>query len=236
VKEGYTFVGWFDAQTGGTKWNFSTDKMPTNDIDLYAQFSINSYTATFDNDGVTTSQTVDYQGLLQEPTAPTKEGYTFKGWYDAKTGGDKWDFATSKMPAKNITLYAQYSANSYTATFDIDGKTTTQTVDYQGLLKEPKTPTKAGYTFKGWYDEKTDGKKWDFATDKMPAEDITLYAQFTINSYTATFDNDGKLTTQKVTYQSLLEEPAAPTKAGYTFKGWYDAKTGGTKWDFATGK
>ncbi|MBC8862754.1 InlB B-repeat-containing protein, partial [Escherichia coli] len=73
VKEGYTFVGWFDAQTGGTKWNFSTDKMPTNDIDLYAQFSINSYTATFDNDGVTTSQTVDYQGLLQEPTAPTKE-------------------------------------------------------------------------------------------------------------------------------------------------------------------
>lgn len=63
-------------------------------------------------------------------------------------------FATSKMPAKNITLYAQYSANSYTATFDVDGKTTTQAVDYQGLLKEPKTPTKAGYTFKGWYDEK----------------------------------------------------------------------------------
>lgn len=85
------------------------------------------------------------------------------------------------MPAKNITLYAQYSANSYTATFDVDGKTTTQAVDYQGLLKEPKTPTKAGYTFKGWYDEKTDGKKWDFATDKMPANDITLYAQFTKN-------------------------------------------------------
>ncbi|MBV1060977.1 class 1 internalin InlA [Listeria monocytogenes] len=181
VKEGHTFVGWFDAQTGGTKWNFSTDKMPTNDINLYAQFSINSYTATFDNDGVTTSQTVDYQGLLQEPTPPTKEGYTFKGWYDAKTGGDKWDFATSKMPAKNITLYAQYSANSYTATFDVDGKSTTQAVDYQGLLKEPKAPTKAGYTFKGWYDEKTDGEKWDFATDKMPANDITLYAQFTKN-------------------------------------------------------
>lgn len=53
VKEGYTFIGWFDAKTGGTKWNFSTDKMPTNDIDLYAQFSINSYTATLDNDGVT---------------------------------------------------------------------------------------------------------------------------------------------------------------------------------------
>ncbi len=84
--------------------------------------------------------------------------------------------------------------------------------------------------------QKTGGNKWDFGVDKMPAENITLYAQFTINSYTASFDNDGKLTTQKVTYQSLLEEPAAPTKTGYTFKGWYDAKTGGTKWDFATGK
>ncbi|HHT6778897.1 TPA: InlB B-repeat-containing protein, partial [Listeria monocytogenes] len=89
----------------------STDKMPTNDIDLYAQFSINSYTATFDNDGVTTSQTVDYQGLLKEPTTPTKAGYTFKGWYDEKTDGKKWDFATDKMPANDITLYAQFTKN-----------------------------------------------------------------------------------------------------------------------------
>ncbi|MBA5844449.1 InlB B-repeat-containing protein, partial [Escherichia coli] len=109
-------------------------------------------------------------------------------------------------------------------------------VEETKLLQEPIAPTKEGYTFTGWYDAKTGGTKWDFATDKMPAEDITLYAQFTINSYTATFDIDGKLTTQKVTYQSLLEEPVAPTKDGYTFTGWYDAKTGGNKWDFATGK
>ncbi|MGC9268506.1 InlB B-repeat-containing protein, partial [Listeria ivanovii] len=70
------------------------------------------------------------------------------------------------------------------------------------------------------------------ATDKMPAKNLTLYAQFTINSYTATLDVDGTTTTQKVDYDSLIQEPTSPTKEGYTFKGWYDAKTGGMKWDF----
>ncbi|HEM1567972.1 TPA: class 1 internalin InlC2, partial [Listeria monocytogenes] len=142
---------------------------------------------------------------------------------------------------KNTTVpfsgtVTQPLTEAYTAVFDVDGKQTSMTVGANELIKEPTAPTKEGYTFTGWYDAKTGGNKWDFSTDKMPAENITLYAQFTINSYTASFDNDGKITTQKVTYQSLLEEPAAPTKAGYTFKGWYDAKTGGTKWDFATGK
>ncbi|PZG40884.1 InlB B-repeat-containing protein, partial [Listeria ivanovii] len=138
------------------------------------------YTATLDVDGNITTQKVDYQGLLKEPTEPTMSGYTFKGWYDAKTGGNKWDFAADKMPAKDITLYAQFSANSYTVTMDIDGKTTTQTVGYNELLPEPPTPKKEGYSFKGWYDAKTGGKKWDFTADKMPANNLTLYAQFTI--------------------------------------------------------
>ncbi|PRZ66578.1 internalin, partial [Listeria monocytogenes] len=105
----YTFTGWYDAKTGGTKWDFTTNTMPARDLTLYAQFSVNSYQATFDVDGATTEETVDYQALLTEPTAPTKEGYTFTGWYDAKTGGTKWDFTTNTMPARNLTLYAQFS-------------------------------------------------------------------------------------------------------------------------------
>ncbi|EFR95459.1 internalin A, partial [Listeria ivanovii FSL F6-596] len=89
-----------------------------------------------------------------------------------------------KMPSKDITLYAQYSVNIYTATFDVDGKTITQKIDYQGLLKEPKAPIKAGYTFKGWYDAKIGGNEWDFTTNKMPANDIILYAQFAKNPVT----------------------------------------------------
>ncbi|HDI0340105.1 TPA: InlB B-repeat-containing protein, partial [Listeria innocua] len=153
-------------------------KMPANNMTLYARFSLKSYTATFDVEDTTTTQAVDYDSLLTEPTAPTKDGHTFDGWYDAETGGSKWDFAANKMPAKDVTLYARFTVKSYTATLNGE-EVTTQTVDYQGLLQEPLAPTKDGYTFDGWYDAETGGNKWDFATNKMPANDLALYARFT---------------------------------------------------------
>ncbi|MCH2815535.1 InlB B-repeat-containing protein, partial [Listeria monocytogenes] len=67
--------------------------------------------ASFDNDGKLTTQKVTYQSILEETAAPTKTGYKLKGWYDAKTGGTKWDFATVKMPAGNITLYGHFTKN-----------------------------------------------------------------------------------------------------------------------------
>ncbi|EMG9840032.1 leucine-rich repeat domain-containing protein [Listeria monocytogenes] len=71
-----------------------------------------AYNVLFNVDGVETNETVELDSLLTSPTAPIKEGYTFIGWYDEKTGGTEWDFATDKMPAKDITLYAQFSKNS----------------------------------------------------------------------------------------------------------------------------
>ncbi|EIO9071539.1 InlB B-repeat-containing protein [Listeria monocytogenes] len=194
------------------------------------------YTATFDVNGTETKESVETGDFLTEPAEPTKEGYTFIGWYDAETGGNKWDFSTDKMPAEDMTLYAQFSINEYTATFDVDGKKTTELVNYQSMLSAPAEPTKEGYTFTGWYDAKKGGNKWDFATGKMPARDMTLYAQFSINKYVATFDVDGKTTAELVNYQSMLSAPAEPKKEGYKFIGWYDAKTGGNKWDFAADK
>nr|WP_301542145.1 InlB B-repeat-containing protein [Listeria monocytogenes] len=235
TKDGYTFTGWYDAETGGNKWDFAANKMPAKNVTLYARFSTNAYTATFDKEGTTTTQAVDYDSLLTEPTAPTKDGYTFDGWYDAETGGTKWNFATNKMPAKNMTLYARFSLKAYTATFNVEDTTTTQAVDYDALIEEPTAPTKEGHTFDGWYDSETGGNKWDFAASKMPAKDVTLYARFTVKSYTVTLNGEA-VTTQIVDYLGLLQEPTAPIKDGYTFDGWYDAETGGNKWDFATNK
>nr|WP_321145955.1 InlB B-repeat-containing protein [Listeria monocytogenes] len=235
VKDGYTFIGWYDAETGGKKWDFANDLMPGKNITLYARFASKTYPMTYDNGGVTTTETVDYDGLAEEPTTPTKAGYTFDGWYDAETGGKKWDFAQDKMPANPVTLYARFTMNNYTATFNNDGTTTTQTVDYQEALTEPTEPTKEGHTFDGWYDAEIGGNKWDFAANKMPAKDVTLYARFTVKSYTVTLNGEA-VTTQIVDYLGLLQEPTAPIKAGYTFDGWYDAETGGNKWDFATNK
>ncbi|HEL7183783.1 TPA: InlB B-repeat-containing protein [Listeria monocytogenes] len=236
TKQGYTFDVWYDAETGGTKWDFTTGQMPANDLMLYAHFSVNSYQVNFDIDGAVMNEAVVYDTLLNEPTAPTKQGYTFDGWYDAETGGNKWDFKTMKMPANDVTLYAHFTVSSYQVNFDIDGAVTNEAIVYDALLNEPATPTKQGYTFDGWYDAETGGNKWDFKTMKMPANDVTLYAHFTINNYQANFDIDGAVTNETITYDTLLNEPTAPTKQGFLFDGWYDAEVGGTKWDFNTMK
>ncbi|EAA0176823.1 TPA: InlB B-repeat-containing protein [Listeria monocytogenes] len=236
TKQGYTFDGWYDAETGGTKWDFTTGQMPANDLMLYAHFSVNSYQVNFDIDGAVMNEAVVYDTLLNEPAAPTKQGYTFDGWYDAETGGNKWDFKTMKMPANDVTLYAHFTVSSYQVNFDIDGAVTNEAIVYDTLLNEPATPTKQGYTFDGWYDAETGGNKWDFKTMKMPANDVTLYAHFTINNYQANFDIDGSVTNETITYDTLLNEPTAPTKQGFLFDGWYDAEVGGTKWDFNTMK
>ncbi|EGO2900460.1 LPXTG cell wall anchor domain-containing protein [Listeria monocytogenes] len=236
TKQGYTFDGWYDAETGGTKWDFTTGQMPANDLMLYAHFSVNSYQVNFDIDGAVMNEAVVYDTLLNEPTAPTKQGYTFDGWYDAETGGNKWDFKTMKMPANDVTLYAHFTVSSYQVNFDIDGAVTNEAIVYDTLLNEPATPTKQGYTFDGWYDAETGGNKWDFKTMKIPANDVTLYAHFTINNYQANFDIDDSVTNETITYDTLLNEPTAPTKQGFLFDGWYDAEVGGTKWDFNTMK
>ncbi|MGJ6532514.1 InlB B-repeat-containing protein, partial [Listeria monocytogenes] len=143
-----------------------------------------------------------------EPTAPTKQGYTFDGWYDAETGGNKWDFKTMKMPANDVTLYAHFTINNYQANFDIDGSVTNETITYDTLLNEPTAPTKQGFLFDGWYDAEVGGTKWDFNTMKMPANDITLYAHFSKETPlipSPSDESDSKPTNGSIT----INEPSA---------------------------
>ncbi|EAC4617292.1 BspA family leucine-rich repeat surface protein [Listeria monocytogenes] len=109
VKEGYTFKGWQD--TTGTIVDFSTleiDLNSTTEFNFTAGYEKNTYNVTFNVDGRQEQQTVLFDELISEPTTPTKDGYLFTGWYDSPTGGDKWDFSTDKMPAKNVELYAHF--------------------------------------------------------------------------------------------------------------------------------
>ncbi|ECZ8707545.1 BspA family leucine-rich repeat surface protein [Listeria monocytogenes] len=109
VKEGYTFKGWQD--TTGTIVDFSTleiDLNSTTEFNFTARYEKNTYNVTFNVDGRQEQQTVLFDELISEPTTPTKDGYLFTGWYDSPTGGDKWDFSTDKMPAKNVELYAHF--------------------------------------------------------------------------------------------------------------------------------
>ncbi|WP_120139192.1 BspA family leucine-rich repeat surface protein, partial [Listeria monocytogenes] len=109
-KQGYEFKGWED--TTGSIVDFSALDLnlnSQNEFNFYAAFEAKEYTVTFDVEGTQQQETVPFEDLVTEPTVPYKAEYAFTGWYDAKTGGNKWDFSTDTMPSRNITLYARFN-------------------------------------------------------------------------------------------------------------------------------
>ena len=236
TRTGYTFQGWYTAKNGGTRYDF--DKAVTGDITLYAHWTVNTYTLTFDGNGgnpAETTRTVQYGNQYGTLPTPTRTGYTFAGWYTAKNGGTKVT-PTTTMGAANTTVYAYWTVNSYTLTFDGNGgkpTETSRTVAYGSPYGTMPTATRTGYTFEGWYTAKSGGSQVYMST-AMDASNATVYAHWTANTYTATFDSNGgsAVASQKVQYGSRISRPADPTRTGYTFQGWYTAKNGGTRYDF----
>ncbi len=199
TRKGYTFKGW-DKEIPET--------MPAENITVKAQWGINQYTITFDTNGGNEIApiTQDYGTKITAPDKPTRKGYTFKGW-------DKEIPET--MPADNITVKAQWEINQYTITFDTNGGSEIApiTQDYGTEITAPDNPTRKGYTFKGWDKE---------ISETMPAENMTVKAQWEINQYTIAFDTNGGSEIAPITqdYGTEITAPADPTRKGYTFKGW----------------
>ena len=145
-----------------------------------------------------------------EPDVPSRQGYQFTDWYLDDT---KYDFNTAVTG--DMTLTAKWTANSYTITFDTGGGSEVApiTQDYGTQITAPADPTREGCTFIGW-------DKAIPAT--MPAEDLTVTAQWRINQYTIAFDTDGGSAIAPITqdYGTQITAPADPTREGYTFIGW----------------
>ena len=199
TRKGYTFKGW-DKEIPET--------MPAENMTVKAQWEINQYTITFDTNGGSEIApiTQDYGTKITAPDKPTRKGYTFKGWDKA---------IPETMPAENITVKAQWEINQYTIAFDINGGSEIApiTQDYGTEITAPDNPTRKGYTFKGWDKE---------IPKTMPAENITVKAQWKINQYTITFDTNGGSDIAPITqdYGTEITAPDNPTRKGYTFKGW----------------
>ena len=199
TRKGYTFKGW-DKEIPET--------MPAENITVKAQWEINQYTIAFDTNGGSEIApiTQDYGTEITAPDNPTRKGYTFKGW-------DKEIPET--MPAENITVKAQWEINQYTIAFDTNGGSEIApiTQDYGTEITAPDNPTRKGYTFKGWDKE---------IPETMPAENITVKAQWEINQYTIAFDTNGGSEIAPITqdYGTEITAPDNPTRKGYTFKGW----------------
>jgi len=166
-----------------------------------------------DGDSEYAKQVLPSGTLATRPDAPAATpGYTFGGWN--KADGTAWDYASDKV-TDNITLYAKWAANTYTITFDTAGGSEIApiTQDYGTVITAPEAPTREGYTFIGWDKE---------IPTTMPAENMTVTAQWEINQYTITFDTNGGSEIAPITqdYGTAITAPANPTREGYTFIGW----------------
>ena len=246
TKTGYTFAGWF-KDGSATAWSFDTDTVGEA-LTLKARWTANTYTLTFDGNadavdpaqGVPGAITGTYGDALKEPTAPTRPGYTFTGWYTVKDpaqqgAASKFDWGKPVEGAK--TLYAGWKIRSFTMSFDAAGGTETyapQSVVYRELASDPGTPTRSGYIFAGWFNGTT---RWVFGEYGMPAEDVRLTAHWTAEKHTVTvslnYPGAPAAETLTVNHDGTLARPRDPQRAGYTFGGWYADKELTQVFDFA---
>ena len=204
---GHTFKGWYDNENLTGSPVTAIGGAEIGNKEYWAKWEINQYTVTVkpENGKADITITQDYGTPITAPTL-TRKGYTFKGW-------DKEIPET--MPADNMTVKAQWEINQYTITFDTNGGSEIApiTQDYGTEITAPDNPTRKGYTFKGWDKE---------IPETMPAENITVKAQWEINQYTITFDTNGGSEIAPITqdYGTEITAPDNPTRKGYTFKGW----------------
>ena len=173
---------------------------------------------------------------------PTRTNYTFKGWYTAKSGGTQvfnssgncikgtsyWDSSSKwAYDGGTVTLYAQWTGKASTVTFNANGgatPTASKTVNYGSTYGTLPTPTRVGHSFVGWFTAASGGTQVTSSTTVSITSEQTLYAHWTVNSYTVTFDANGGSVgagSQSATYGTTLSSLQIPKRSGFEFKRWY---------------
>lgn len=186
-----------------TGWDVAFDHVQDNLL-VNATFEDIMYTVKFVADGITRYETkVKYGEKVDAPNAPEVKGKTF----------ERWD-GTAEYVTENVTITAIYKLNSYTIKFILNNgeADVVRTQDYGTAITAP-TPEMTGYTFDGW--DKT-------VPETMPANDVTITAQWKINKYTITFVlGNGKedvVLTQD--YGTAITAPVPEATAEQSFDGW----------------
>lgn len=238
----------YKSATPGLKGTVSSD------LTVYLDFESNSYTATFDANGGTTANPTTIKKKYGEAlgTLPTtsRTGYTFQGWYTAKTGGTKIS-TTTKMPSNNVTYYAQWKPITYKVHYNGNGSTannpgsvaqmddSVHTYDVKKALSKNQYE-KIGWDFVGW-NTKADGSGTSYKdgqevvnlASKQDAV-VQLYAQWEPSTFRVVFDpNGGETPTPFSEKEGEQNKPIGemPTtkRKGYTFIGWFDSKNADAK-------
>lgn len=244
TKAGYTFLGWLVNGSGTAQKALTLAKESyTGAITLTATWEQNPYKITWNvNEGdelTGEGYTVEafYGNPITAPSDPTRRGYTFGGWYtDGSNFAENTKFTDGgAMPDHNVTFYAKWTAIPYKITYELDGGTNVSGNPAQYTVETGKiklvAPTKMGYAFEGWY---SDAERTDRVAEIAAGStgDVTLYAKWTINQYTVTWETNGgndptgSNYTTTADYGTAIVRPDDPTKEAdaqytYTFGGWY---------------
>lgn len=236
----YAFAGCPSSMTvtypgSKTQWDAIT-KGSNNDV-LENNLICAVLEATFTADGTTLApaQTIDRGGKFTEPAKPPKENHTFAGWYN---GDEKFDFDADTTKAPNVlNLVAKWDINQYTVKFVSEhGSFEDQTIEHGKPIDTGKLtpPIVEGFTFDGWYADKTYNTEFDFT--KPITSNTTVYAKWTAKDYEVSFitEHGNAPTSQNVPYNKTATDPGELMAEGYTFIGWYADEAHKTKFDFST--
>jgi uncharacterized repeat protein (TIGR02543 family) len=241
-KPGHNFTGWNTAADGsGTAYSpGATFIMGSANVALYAQWTPATIFVFFDKNDAAATGTMQSQGILYgtpanlNPNLYTKTGWSFAGWATTPAGAVAYaDGAPYTMGSTSVTLYAKWTINSYTLTFDKNdaaaaGTMSSQTITYGSSVTLPNNSfVKPGWTFTGWGTGPGGPVAYaNAASFTMGPSDDTLYAQWTPNLHTITFDkNDaaasGTMGTQAIYCGSSAKLYANTfVKTGWHFGGW----------------
>lgn len=231
-KEFYDFGGWYKDNSFSAVWNFNT--LINEDITLYAQWTPKKFAVQFESNGelVVDAQTIIYNHPATLPILATRAGHIFDGWYSDINLETPWNFDT--LVTNNLKLYAKWTLNAYTVQFESNDGTSvdSKNVNHGDVLILPSLPTKTGHSFDEWYLDNDLTIPW---YDTPITDNLTLYAKWTLNTYTVQFDSNGgsSVVAQSIDYNQPAVVPNPPTRSGHIFDGWYSDIDLITPWDIA---
>ena len=223
-KTGYTFDGWYSDDKLTTPVT-GVSATQTGAVKVYAKWTINVYTITFDVDGGSAVAAIEYKitdpELSLAEVISEKAGHTFLGWYN----GDVKVEAIASGSHENLTLVAKWDADTYAVKYEgVEAALHENAATYDfGVGLTFTEATKTGYEFLGWFDAAEGGNKVT-AISTTQTGDVTVYAQWSIITYTVTFVTDGSAVaakTYKITDETISLADDKSEKTGYSFLGWY---------------
>jgi len=256
TRVGYTFTGWAAAGNSPATGPFRTGVngsfvVPAGHVTLVAQWTAITHSLTYDTNGGSAAPTdataYGYQQTATvSSTVPTKTGYVFLGWNTAANGsGTNYAGGNSLvMLTSNVTLYAQWTANSYRLTYIANGGSGAPAFENRVFATSAPLsatlPTRTGYTFNGW-NTVADGSGTNYAASDpltMPGNNLTLYAQWLLNSGGVTYNaNGGSGAPAGANFNygaSVTVSSTVPAYTGYTFTGW-NTRCDGTGTPYSAG-